>query len=1026
MFLPSFSIHRPVAATMMIAILVVFGLISVNRLGISLFPDVEYPVVSVSTTWENARPEEVDNEITDKLEDAVSGVSGIKHITSQSMQSRSRISVEFELTKNVDVAAQEVRDKVSAKIDKIPLEADAPIIDKLDANAQPIIQLSISGQYAIDALTKIADEQIRPMLQKIQGVGEVRLGGARKKEIHLRLYRERLAAYELGVNQVIDAVRSQHIEIPGGKIESDQNEYLIRTMGEFKTAEAFNDLIIDYRNGVPIRLKQVGYAISAREESMGIAKFTSREMGTRKTVSLGICPRSGANQVAIARSTKAMLPEIERVLPEGMAAQIAVDSSLFIEKSINEVRDNLVEGGIIAALVIFFFLQNFRTTLISAISIPTSIISTFACMYMMGFTMNNMTMLGLTVAVGIVIDDSIVMVENIFRHRHDLKKSAFQAAMDGSAEVAFAVVSTTVVLAGVFLPVAFMGSMIGRYFYEFAITVAFSIAISMLVSLSLVPMMSSRFMTVNLSNFIVFRIFEAMMDGSIHIYRAALGWFLRWRFIMIFLAIIVLVYGGWLYTIIGKEFIASEDQSRLNIRVEAPLSYSIDKMDSVMTRMIDVLNSVPEVHHYYTVSGIDGSNKGMARLTLLPKNERTRSQKEIQAEIRSKLKNFPDIKASVTDISPLGGQARNEDIQFVIQGPNIEDIDKYSKLFINRLNELSGYVGITRDLEIGKPEVRVKIDREKAADLGISVKEIASAIGALLGGVKVSEFKEGGKSYEIRVRLEEEQRFLPEDISRIWLRTTAGMLIDISNLVTLEEGVGPSVINRLDRQRSATIYAALSGKLLGDAMVELEQVAHEILPEGYSTKFSGKAESMNEAGYNIFFAFLLSIILTYMILAAQFESFVHPLSIMMGLPLSFIGAFGFLILLDNTLNLFSMIGLVLLVGLVTKNGILLIEFTNQLRAKGLNVHDALVEAGATRLRPILMTAVATIGGVIPVVLGLGEGSESRQPMGVAIAGGIFSSTFLTLTVVPVVYSCLEQMSHWRIFDYIKKKAMAGD
>ncbi len=1020
MYISHFSIRRPVAATMLISMLVVFGVIGMSRLGVALFPNVDYPIVTVSTDWRNARPEEVDNEITDRLEDAVSGISGIKHITSQSMQGRSRITIEFELNKDVDIAAQEVRDKISTRQRDLPEEAEVPIIEKQDINASPIMFLAVTGPYPVEVLTKVADELLRPMVQKIEGVGAVEVRGGREREIHVRLYRERLAAYELGVNEVINAIRNQHIDIPGGKIESQKQEYVIRTMGEFETAQQFNELIVATRKGTPIRVKDIGYAVASREEGRPGAKFTTQTTSER-AVGLSITPRSGANDVAIARAVKKLLPELENLLYEGMSLHIATDRSLFIEQSINEVKTHLILGGILAALVIFLFLQNFRTTLISAVSIPTSIISTFACMYMMGFTMNNMTMLALAVSVGIVIDDAIVMVENIFRHRSALQKDAVKAAFDASHEIGFAIIATTCVLGGVFLPVAFMGGMIGRFFYEFSITLAFAIACSSLVALTVVPMLCSRFLKVGYSDWLVFRVFEYLMEAVTAVYRRSITVFLRHRLLMVLLSLAALGAGGWMYFIIGKEFITEEDQGRFSLRMQLPLSYSVEKGDEIMDRVLEVLRSIPEMQHAFSFSGTGG----FAFVTLVPKSERERPQLAIQSEVRNRVRMIPDLRASVTSTSPLGGRARNEPVQFVLQGPSIEEIDHYSKLIMDRLESLPGYVGVNRDLEIGKPELRVIIDREKAADAGIQTRDIASAVGALIGGTDVAEFKEGGKSYDIWLRLDREERELPGDLERIWVRAANGTLMDIRNFVRLEQGVGPSVINRLDRQRSATIYANLEGKVMGDALEEVSAIADDVLPDYFATKLAGQAESFMEAGQHIWFVFILAVILTYMILAAQFESFVFPFSIMMGLPLSFLGAFGLLLLLGNTLNMYSMIGLVLLVGLAAKNGILLVEYTNQLRAKGMNVHDALVEAGTVRLRPILMTAISTVAGVIPVVLGIGEGSESRQPMGVAISGGIISSTFLTLGVVPVVYSYLDQFAHWRLFDIIKRKIMVS-
>jgi HAE1 family hydrophobic/amphiphilic exporter-1 len=1019
MFLPDISIKRPVTATMLVLALVIFGLIGFSRLGVSLYPQIDDPVVTVSTFWQNARPEEVDNEITDILEDAVSGVSGIKHIVSESQEGRSRITITFELGKDIDVAAQEVRDKVSARLRRLPDDADIPVVDKLDINAQPIMWLAVTGQRAIEDLTYFADVQIRPLLQKIEGVGEVTVGAGREKQIHIRLLRERLAAYRIGVDEVIEAIRRQHLEIPGGKIDSREKEFLIRTVGEFESAAAFNDLIVTHREGAPIRLGLLGTAEAGRDEVRPAGRFT-RGGETLKTAALRISPRSGANEVAIAREVKKALPEIRRILPEGMDVHIATDTTRFIEQSIAEIKTQLVFGGIAAALVILLFLQNLRTTLISAVAIPTSIIATFACLYALGFTMNNMTMLGLVLAVGLVIDDAIVMVENIYRHRTALGKGPMQAAFEGSHENSFAINATTLVLAGVFLPVAFMGGMIGRFFYEFAVTVAFAVACSTFVAMTVVPMLSSRFLKLGSTKLQVFRIFDRTMELAADGYRRSMRRVLRQRSVMILVAILALAGGAWLYALLGQELVTQEDQGRFIVRLQAPLAYSMEKTDGIRQRLEERLKEIPEISHFFSFTGFGGANRAVAVVTLVPRGERNRTQQEVQSEVRQFLRQLPDIRGNATAISPLGGGQRAEDVQLVIQGPDLKVLDRVSRQLMTKVEESPGYSGVSRDLEIGKPEVRVRIDREKAAEAGVSVENIAATVGALVGGIEVASFKEGGKSYEVRLRLLAEQRQLPGDVQRIFLRGSGGELLDVSGFISLEEGVGPSVINRLDRQRSATVYATLEGgKLLGDAIPEVRAMADALLPEGYVTKFSGSAETLGETGKYVLFAFLLATVLTYMVLAAQFESFTQPMAIMMGLPLSFIGAFGLLYLLGNTLNLYSMIGLVLLIGLAAKNGILLIDYTNQLRRSGMALDEALVEAGATRLRPILMTAISTIAGVLPVALGIGEGSESRQPMAVAISGGLFSSTVLTLAVVPVIFSYLDQFSRWRGFEKFK-------
>ncbi|MBU4054280.1 MAG: efflux RND transporter permease subunit, partial [Proteobacteria bacterium] len=819
MNLPQLSINRPVTVTMLIGALVVFGLISLSRVGVALNPDVDFPMISVRTLWPGAGPEEVDNEITDALEDAVSSINGIKHISSSSSQNVSYIMVEFELDTDLDVASQEVRDKISGALYKIPADAEPPVVSKMDINAQPIMWISISGQHALEYLTKIADEQIRVMFQKIDGVGGITIGGAREKEVKIWLNRERLAAYKIGVDEVITAIRSQHIEIPGGKIESTKKEFLIRTMGELEEAEAFTDLIVTYRSGVPIRLGMLGYAEAGRQDATGIAKISDRK-GSEKTIGLGISPRSGANHVAIAEKVRAEIPNIEKILPEGMTIRIVMDNTRFIVQSINEVKFQLILGALMAALVIFFFLQNIRTTLISSVAIPTSIISTFACIYAMGFTLNNLTMLALITAVGLVVDDAIVMVENIFRHREALGKGSMAAAIDGSSEVTFPVLASTTALLGVFIPVAFMQGMVGKFFYHFAVTMAFAVVCSTLVAMTMIPMLSSRFLRMQLlGDKSAFHIFNRMMNGLSSGYKNMLRWSLAHRWVIIVVAIVSIVVAMVLFSRVGKEFTTAEDTSGSVVSFELPLAYSLDKTNEVMNRVVEMLQTLPELESMFSLAGMGGSNKGMVMMNLVPVDQRDRSQKEIQMALRKMLKVLPDAKVAVYDRSMMGGGGgRNADINLILQGPEVAGIDRYSKEIIAKMSTIPGFTGVTRDLEIGKPEVRVIIDRDKAADAGVSISSIGTAVRALLGGVDVTTFKEGGKTYDIRLRLIPGQRLLPEDVERIWIRTNKGELTDISNFTKLEIGVGPNTINRRDRQRSATIYTNLEGILLGDAM----------------------------------------------------------------------------------------------------------------------------------------------------------------------------------------------------------------
>jgi len=1030
MFLPDFCIKRPVTATMMVLALLIFGIISLGRLGVDIYPDVDFPMVSVSTLWENSRPEEVDNNITDELEDAIGGISGIKHIISNSLEGYSSILINFELYKDVDVGAQEARDKISTKLWKLPDKAETPAIEKLDINAQPILWLVLFGeQYSIEDLTEYADDKIRPVLQKLKGIGDVRITGGRELQVRIWLDGDKLTAHDLTVQDVILALKKGHLEIPGGKVETREKEFLVRTMGEIPTPESFNDLIVAYRKNTAVLLRDIGYAEKGREDIQTIARYTSKEKEVIQGVGLGISPRSGANKLSVATLVKEELNNIKRFLPAGMQIEISSDDSIFIKESIDEVQLHLIIGGLMAALVIMLFLQNIRTTLFSAISIPTSIIATFTAMYALGFTMNNLTMVGLAMSVGIVIDDAIVMVENIFRHRQ-MGKSAIQAAKEGSSEIGFAIIAATVALVAVFLPVAFMGGLVGKFFFEFAITVACAILISAFISLTIVPMLASRYLTFSTGKWESLQIFDLFMANMTKLYRKLLTWALEHRFTIVLLALLSLILGGCIFVLVGKEFITEEDKSKFVVRIETPLEYSIYKTDQVLQRVEEELRKIPEVQQIFSLTGFgeEGStaqsNKGISFVTMVPKEKRKKSQMDIMLEVRRKLWKIPDITASVSTASIFGSARRDEEIQYVIQGPSLEELDKYSRKIMERMEATDGFIDVDRNLELGKPEVQVKINRKKAADVGVSVESIASAIGALIGGIDVVEFKHGGESYDVRVRLVQEERNLPSDIEKIWIRSKGGQLIELDNFVTLKNFQGPSIINRFDRQRSVIIYANLEGMALASAMVALENIAGEILPEEFSRQHTGRTEMFEETIYFIGMAFMLSILFTYMVLAAQFESFIHPFTIMVALPLSFIGAFGLLYITGNTLNLFSMIGFVLLVGLVTKNGILLIDYANQQREEGMPIKEAIVEAGCVRFRPILMTAFSTVAGVLPVALGIGVGSEMRQPMAVAIAGGLITSTLLTLLVIPVTYTYMEALSKLKIFQKIGKKVSA--
>lgn len=1023
MTLPELSIRRPVLATMMTMVILVFGAIGLHRLGVSLFPDVDFPTVTVRTTWENASPEQVDTELTDVLEDAIGTIEGIKHIRSQSREGLSVITIEFELFRDIDTAAQDVRDKVFGQIDEIPKEADTPVISKLDLQAVPIMWIAVEGDWPLRELTEYADRVIRPQLQKLPGVGEVRIGGGREREIRIWLKRDRLFAYQLTVQDVIAAIRRGHLEIPGGRIETESEELTVRTLGEFPTVEAFEELIIRSDQGRIVRLKDIGTVEEGVEEIRSMTRFMQRP-----GVGIGISPRSGANKVAVAERLRDAVDQIRQTLPMGVHIKIASDRSRFVIQSIREVRFQLLLGAIIASLVIFLFLHSPRTTLFSLIAIPTSILGTFSVMYALGFTLNNLTLLALSIAVGLVVDDAIVMIENIFRHRKE-GKTAMQAALDGSREITFAVITTTLALLGIFLPVAFMQDMIGRFFTEFVVTLAVAVSISTFIALTLVPMLSSRFLKTGTMRRPLEQSFENSFLRFREKYRQILRWALNHRKRTLAIAGGAFALGAVLFLFLQKDFVRPEDQSRFMIRVETPLGFTVEQTDLEVQKIERILADSPEISHFFAATGFGGegigeTNRGIVFVTMIPKDQRKISQHQYMAELRRRLAQLPDVRTVVSDISAMGALVRSAQLQFIIQGPDLQELDRLSTDIMRQLEEIPGIVDLDRDMELGKPEVHLKIRRDKAGLAGIDVATISATVNTLMGGIDVTDFKRGGETYNVRVRLVPEERTKPKDLGLLQVRTQSGKLSPLDNFIEWERRSGPSIVNRYDRQRSVTLYGNLEEISLGEALQHVERVTQAILPPRYTLRQTGSSEQFQETARNILFAFLLAIVLTYIVMASQFESFVHPLTLMASLPLSFIGAFGLLWITGNGIDMFSMIGLMLLVGLVTKNAILLIDYTNQRRSEGIDLKEALIAAGIVRLRPILMTSLTTISVMVPTAIGFGVGSESRQPMGIAIVGGLLSSTALTLIVIPVIYTYLDGLRHIRWIEALKKRLLA--
>jgi HAE1 family hydrophobic/amphiphilic exporter-1 len=1037
MWLADTSVKRPVFATMVIMALVVLGIVSYPNIGVDLLPKIDFPIVTVTTTLRGASPDVMDVDVTDKIEGAVNTINGVKTITSTSYEGMSRTTIEFVLERNIDQAVQDVREKVSGIRNKLPDDIDEPKIAKVDPDATPILYLNLSGDRSVRDLSMYADEVLKEQLQRINGVGDVIFYGLRLRQVRIWLDAAKMQAYQIAPSDIISSLKRENIELPGGRIETQTKEYTVRIKGEFAHIPDFNDLIISYYKGAPVKIKDIGRAEDGMEEKRTLSRFNRVP-----AVGMAIQKQSGTNTVEVANLVKAEVAKINKTLPPGMKINFAVDSSLFIVRSIDEVQFHLIIGSLFAILAVFIFLKNLRTTLISAVALPVSVISTFALINFFGFTFNNMTMLALSLSVGLLIDDAIIVIENIYRHVEE-GMAPREAATFATSEIGLAVMATTFAIVAIFLPVAFMKGIIGRFFLQFALTIIFAILVSLLVSFTLTPMMASIFLKPHKKSIpqpeandsglqtpqppARKKIWQKAGDLMEHYYkkleeyyRRVLKFTLGYRKTVLFAALIIFILSLGLTTFIGKEFTPSEDQGVFLIRMEAPIYYSIDQIEQYFGKTEAMIQEIPGVKSVFYVQGYGGyPNKAVMMVNLITKAERKYSQEDIKKIARTKLRQIPGIKVSAEDLSVVGGGIRNVPIQYSIRGSDLNALQQYAKQITSEFSKLPGIVDVDTSLEVGKPEFKVYIDRDRAADLGVDVATVAEAINLLVSGeLDIARYKDEqrGKRYDIRVRLNPEDRESSNAMQRINVRARDGKLVELANVVKVEEGTGPSVINRADRQRAITVFASLEGKPLGQAKDELDAIAGKILPSDYLPKYQGMADTMKESFGYLLFAILLGVIMAYMILAAQFESFVHPITVLLSLPLSFVGAFGALFITGKTLNIFSFIGLILLMGLVKKNAILLVDYTNVLRGRGLSRREAILQAGPVRMRPILMTTFAMVFGMLPIALGVGEGAETRAPMGIAVIGGLLTSLVLTLIVVPSAYDIFDD---WQ--EYFKKK-----
>lgn len=1013
MVLSDICIKRPVLATMLTAALVVFGWIGYTRLPVREFPDIDPPIVAVTTVYPGANPEVVETEVTEVLEEELNTIEGIRTMVSTSREQVSAITIEFELERNVDIAAQDVRDKIARIRRLLPDDIDPPVIAKQDADAQAIMWIALfSDNYSPLELTDMAENLFKDRIQNIEGVGQVMIGGAKRFAVRVRIDADRLAAHMLTVSDVSDALRREHVEIPSGRVEGPTREFTIRTEGEFRTPEEFNNLIIAYRQGAPVRLRDVGVAETGVENERTLARFLGKP-----AVGLGVVKQSKANTVDVADKVKVILAQLEKLLPPGVETKVAYDQSIYIKRSILEVKESLFQAGILVTLVIFLFLRSVRTTIIPVLAIPTSIIGTFFVINALGFTINNLTLLALVLSIGVVVDDAILVLENAFRHIEEYGKPPMQAAQDATREVGFAVIAATLALVAVFVPVAFLKGATGRLFYELGITVAVAVMLSGFVALTLTPMLCSRFLRHKPKHIHVYFVLENIFNKMSETYERWLAIVLRHRTATAIGGAVALALILVFLAILPREFLPTEDKGSFLVLISAPEGATMEYTDVYQRQIEAVIGSIPEMNTYFSAiglsrEGIGQPNSGIMFVRLKDWGERKRTQSEIVRALQPQLFAIPGVLAFPIEPPPLGSAGWSQKVQFVVQAPDLDELGEYTEELLGKLRQTPSLVNVDSDLKINKPELRVFIDRNRAADLGVSVRDVATTLQVLFGGQDVTKFKRKGDQYDVIVQLRRESRSVPQDLESVYVRTGAGTatnspLVQLSNLVAVKETVGPSQINHYNRLRSATIRANLApGATLDEALNAVQRAANETLPPSFSTSLAGESREFREGQVNLAFTMFLATLVVYMVLASQFESFLDPFTILLAVPLAVMGAMATLFVARMSLNLFSVVGMVMLIGLSTKNSILLVEFANQLHAKGTPLLEATAKAGAVRLRPILMTAITTVFGALPIALALGAGSQSRRPLGMAVVGGMAVSTFLTLFVVPVVHTLL--------------------
>lgn len=1028
-------VRRPVFAVMLVMAMVVVGAVSYPKLGVDRFPNVDLPIISVRTTLLGASPEEIESTVTRRIEDAVATVEGIENIRSTSTESLAIVTITFNLERDIDIAAQDVRDAVAAAITLLPRDTKPPLIKKLDSDSSPILTLVLAGDKTPRELYELAERTVKDAIESSSGVGEVTLNGGQKRAINVWIDATRLAAYKIPIIQVRDAVARQNSSIPGGRVDEGPRELVLRTLGRFPDAKLFNDLVVAVIDGAPVRVRDIGYAVDGNKEQRTSAMYDGRP-----AVAVEVRRQSGANTVQVIEGVKEKLSRIQDLLPAGVELELVQDQSRYIEAAFHEVQLHLVLGSILASLVVLLFMRNWRATIIAAVAIPASIIAAFGAMYWLNFTLNNITMLALTLMVGVVIDDAIVVLENIFRFVEEKGMPPMQAAVEATKDIGLAVMATTFSLIVVFLPVSFMSSVSGRFLYQFGITATVAILVSLVISFSLTPMMSSRLLRSDQSlNHESSR--RGLYAWTESIYMGLLAWAMRRRMVVVTLALVVVAASIPLLQVVRTEYLPTGvDEGEFEMSITAPEGTSLASMQAVLEKVYQEVSTLPGVRHMVTLVGtgyLRNVNSSRAYVRLVDVEDRVfslsrlwqmtlegrpqdafkgvYSQRQVMDAVRERMRRFEDLRVRVGNVRVLSTGTAPYDLDFVIRGPDLQMLQKYSEQLREAAHNIPGLVDIDTTLRLNKPELRVLIDRDRAADLGVDAADIAESLRLMVGGDdEVSRFRDDklAEEYDVEIRLQDADRDSVSSVSKLYAPSTKAGLVRLDSVVELREDVTAYRIEGLDRQRQVSLRANITGGYaLGDRLPEMEKAAEALnMPTAYSTTVIGSGAEYDRTNRELLLAFGLSIVFMYMILASQFESLVHPITILLSLPLAV--PFGILSLwaLDETLNLYSALGILVLFGVVKKNSILQVDHTNNLRRKeGMDRLTAILQANRDRLRPILMTTLTLVAGMMPLALGTGPGAEERRSIAIVVIGGQSLSLLLTLIVTPVAYSIFDDL-----------------